>query len=269
MFAKRVAYTLAGALIAGGLVSSAQAAWMDPTGGWQYDYEASSNALPAAGDGWTTGGYQTGTPSGNAYTGIVTDSQTSELAWERGQEQTGSTTRKWENTTGAALVGGIDDKVTIDLRIRIASIDQDNPTGLVTALYFQRKTSSTTKDYYLGLGPDTVQYYNGSGATTVSSSVMGTGWHNLRLLVDTAANTMDVYFDGLGVPYIASAGLNDGSAAGMLGVYQYTNFSGKAEIAYLKITNGELASVVPEPASLSLLALGASSLLIRRRRSIA
>lgn len=262
MYAKHVIGMLAGALIAGGIDSTTQAAWINPPGGWQLDYTAADNVLPDA-DGFSATNYQTSNPVGAAYSGLVVDGVTSETALIMNNEPAGAAYRVWQSTSGAAAGSGTD-LITVDFRFRITDTAQPDSGEQLYVLIERPVTGSTSAYYYAAFTRDRAGLTGDNVATAI-----GNDWHDVRMLIDVANNSSELYLDGAGTPTATQAGLVEG------GQYNLTYFGqaggsvkGQVELAYLRMTNSELAQV-PEPASLGLLVLGGGAMLMKRRRQIA
>jgi hypothetical protein len=249
-----LAFTLAG--------STAQAAWMAPSGGWQLNYEASGGDLPeAASPAWTNSGYQSGNSGADNYVTILADGVTSEQALYLGNTATSG--QKWPiyDLTSGAGAGTASDKITLDFRFRLIDV----PAGWQWGLAVNRPAAGGDRSYLFDFG--TTGILNGNTFSFHGVS-LGNDWHDARVLIDVAANTADLYLDGSATAEYSitgtftSGGTNNdvwfGDGQGAV--------EGKVHLSYLRLTNNELASVVPEPASLGLLALGGATMLMRRRR---
>jgi len=124
---------------------------------------------------------------------------------------------------------------------------------------------SGSQQWLLGIG-------NGSIASLSSfgegfSVTLDDAFHTLRFVVsDEAAGKLSVYVDGNTTPAYSFTGSTSGSNQLVFGDTTGGNVSGSIQYDYITWTNdGAFAPAVPEPASLSLLAIGGSALLARRR----
>jgi hypothetical protein len=261
MKAKILICSVVGGMTLAGAVSTAQAAWLAPTGGWQVDYQASSgntpyNATPA----WGGSGYQDTNPVGAFYSTVVTDGEQTLLL-----DNTTIGGPMYKLNTGAGA-GSYSDNVTLDFRFRLLdgisteqqwafSVDRPGDVGNTTTHSFNLSFRRTEV-------LDALTY-------TAFPVNLGTNWHNARFLIDVAANTANLYLDDSSTPMATVTGTI------YPGLYNQTWFGdgmgqvlGKAEVSYFRWTNNEFAAV-PEPASMGLLTLGGSLLMMKRRRGVA
>ena len=263
MSAKHMLCSVASGLIIAGAVSTAQAAWVAPSGGWQLNYEASSGLTPdVASPAWTTT-YQTSAPGTDNYMGIVTDSESGEQTLElRNTATSGGDIWPWTHLDSGAGVGTASDKITVDFRFRLVGSQADPKWGI--GIRRPSSISGKYNDYLLNFSTNFVQ--NGNTFAYQGTGI-GETWHDARLHIDVAANTANLYLDG---DTVATYSITGTQAPGALNQVWFGdgqgNVQGVAEVSYLRITNNELASLVPEPASMGLLFMGGSSLLLSRRR---
>jgi hypothetical protein len=264
MNAMHVVGYVVGGLTLVGAASTTQAAWMAPIGGWQLAYEASSGNRPdQATPAWTIGGgYQSTNSAGDNYSAIVTDSVTSEQTLYLGNT---SASDKWPtySLSSGNAAGMSSDKITLDFRFRLVDAAQGNYQW---ALAVDRPSAgSGSNSFLLNFGLGHVQNGNTGDYQGVT---LGTDWHDARLLIDAATDTANLYLDGDSTPTFTVTGTN--TAAGTANDVWFGDGQGsvlgKAEVSYIRLTNNEFASVVPEPASIGLLALGGSLFMMKRRR---
>lgn len=271
MNAKHMIFCVAAGLALTGAVSTANAAWLAPSGGWQENYQASGGVTPdAATPAWTnSGGYQSGDSTADNYSAVVTDSITSEQTLYLGNTAaSGNRFPRYILTTSGVGAGAYSDKVTLAFRFRLVdgtspeqqwafAVDRPGDAAVIpTTTHSVNLTFRTNK---IQDGNTNIQY----------DAALGTDWHDARLLFDVAANTASLYLDGSPTAAITVTGTV------YSGLYNDTWFGdgmgqvlGKAEVSYFRWTNNELAAV-PEPASMGLLALGGSLLMMKRRRKVA
>jgi hypothetical protein len=275
MKAKQVTYLLAGALTLVGVGSTVQAAWIDPSGGWQVDYKASSGKLPndvTTSPKWNMAYYQTTNSSAQAYTAIQNDSVTGEKAVFLGNDGTTSSGAARNdvsnyNLGSGAGAGTTTDKITMDFRFRL--LDDSQPDDKAQLQFIVLRPTGTTGQrqlYLLNFAEDGVSYLDASSTYSHTAASIGTGWHDARWLIDVATQTSRLYLDGSATPLFDFSGYIQPYAGNLI---QFGKGSGlvlgEANVSYVRFTNNELAAV-PEPASLGLLALGGSAILLKRRR---
>ncbi|MCC7351672.1 MAG: PEP-CTERM sorting domain-containing protein [Phycisphaerales bacterium] len=265
MNAKVLICSVVGGMALAGAVSTVQAAWMAPSGGWQVNYEASSGVTPDDPSvGFTNVAYQHSDPNSGWYSAVVTDSITSEKTLLLDNSTSGGPNYKMTSSPGAGTYG---DKVTLDFRFRL-------PDSTLTTAGWGFAVNrpgdvgnTTTHSFALNFGLGYVEDSNRTDPGRLTTVAIGTGWHDARFLVDVAANTGKLYLDGSSTAAVSISGTVYG------GLYNFVWFGdaqsdvvlGKAEVSNFRWTNSELAAV-PEPVSMGLLALGGSMLLMRRRR---
>lgn len=271
MNAKRVVYCVTASLALTGAVSTANAAWLAPSGGWQLNYQASSGVTPDDGSvGFTNVSYQHANPAGAWYSAVVTDSITSEKTLLLDNSVSGGPQYKMTSSPGAGTYG---DKVTLDFRFRLPdstltaagwgfAVDRPGDVG-----------NTTTHSFALNFGLGYVEDSNKSTTdpSRLTSVALGTGWHDGRLLVDVTGNTASLYLDGSST---ATATITGTVYPGLyndtwFGDGQSDVVKGRAEVSYFRWTNNEFASVVPEPASLGLVIVSGAMLMMKRRRRTA
>lgn len=264
MNAKVLICSVVGGMALAGAVSTVQAAWMAPSGGWQVDYQVSSGVTPDDGSvGFANVAYQHSDPNSGWYSAVITDSITSEQTLLMDNSVSGGPGYTMSIAPGS---GAATDKITLDFRFRLPDSNLqyggwgfgvDRPNG-----------SGGTHSFALNFGLNYVQDSN--SYTNAATPNLGTNWHDARFLIDVAANTANLYLDGGSIPTATITGTVYSGVYNSLwfGDRQSDWVKGKAHVSYLRLTNNEMASVaVPEPTSMGLLALGGSLLLMNRRRS--
>ena len=172
-------------------------------------------------------------------------------------------------------------------RQRIISKDSDGlGSGIAINMNYYPAYGAPPANYPFVGGPVLeISQLNGLGnspAVPVSASIIGS-WHHMAVVFDATAGTLTVYIDGVdnatpaafgsltGVsPVVNATGENFfiGSRRGMAGSDgQY--FVGSLDDIRLynnALTQSQVVALIPEPASLSLLALGAAAVVRRSRK---
>ena len=178
-------------------------------------------------------------------------------------------------TPGSGVAGGLDFLVQFWMKTSSNSAD-------MRMIYFAQTTPHTPHNWQIAMGSGTVNILSNDGNwdTVSSTGTVNDGeWHHIVYTNDGAANT--IYIDGVfnnsapagrirsnyGAGYPFDFGKQSGGAPSYIGLLDEVRVSG--------VTPGEafpdpmglyLNSLVPEPASLTVLGLGALGLIARKRK---
>jgi len=256
---------IAGTMAAGILGSTAHAAWMAPSGGWDVSYDASSGNRPdLASPAWTIGGYQFVNSGSAGYMTVQNDSITNEKTLFMDQNN------GYIELSNSGGDGTKDDLITLDFRFRLLdgaqADDQDQLTMNVTRPRPDLVTGRVL--YFVNFAENEVFYYDGNTPTaSYKPASIGTSWHDVRMLIDVPNNAAELYLDGASTPLFSFSGwASTYPTNSVLFGDNSGGVQGQAELSYLHLANSELAAV-PEPATIGLLAAGGSMLLLKRRRT--
>lgn len=108
-----------------------------------------------------------------------------------------------------------------------------------------------------------IQARNGGSSAVIAAGLVtaGTVYH-VQIVADLGLDTYDVFIDG--TQYADDFGFRNGLAVKDLDVLKIYGWGGVTSDDYVAVDNIEMTTVVPEPATLALLGLGA--LVLRRKR---
>lgn len=254
-----------GLVVVAGFSMSASGAWVDPVGGWQINYEASSEVLPdATSPAWVNDKYTGGAAQ------IVDDvnDEVSGTTERTMRLDNNSQDRRFYIEDPYVPAASGTDLLTLDLRFRLVDTAQSGNQAQLRFIVIHPTGVSDQRNLYLiDLAFDQINYSIPSGANSgVEASLQPSDdWHDLRWHIDVASNVASVYLDGSATPLFSHAGVTIGGAGSIVEFGDNSgSIQGIANLSYLRITNQELAAV-PEPAGLGLLA--ASGLMLLRRRT--
>jgi hypothetical protein len=111
-----------------------------------------------------------------------------------------------------------------------------------------------------------------TGNTLVQASAITAGWHNVELYSNMFTQTVSVAFDGVvvgqNIPFYNAGGPipNVGSVADGAGPVSFFEMVSAGPDQQVELDNIDLYQVTPEPATMSLLALGGIALIKRSRK---
>ncbi|HEX7010678.1 MAG TPA: hypothetical protein VF184_11895 [Phycisphaeraceae bacterium] len=251
-----------------GLAATTHAAWLAPTNGWDFEYEATSGQRPneLATDPWTRSGYDNNTSR------LETDAvdPTRDVLYLYNFPTNASFSGYFSLTSGAGAGDG-SGLLTIDVEFRIRAGSgtipgDDQPQW---ALWLRRDD----RQYVVRFARDRIivnhTAENEEGVEEINFIPvlvdLGTTWHTVRLLVDSNQQLASVYLDGSNVAL--ASGFNGHASPGNNNVAFGDGTSavaGAVNFTFLRIANGELAAV-PEPAAMTVMFGGALALAARRR----
>ncbi len=185
-------------------------------------------------------------------------------------------------TTNPAVVVGASETATLFLRLRKDTSDWDNASDFYIGLA-ESPSATAAADLNFALHLDNggaMKLSNGAAEDDLGQSLLQDGtWQNFWFVIDNAANTYSVYYttgtdgataaDLLGTADLAfaTATADDLNAFAIATTVNRNNDPLLVDDMYIDTTGANLGNPIPEPATMSLLALGGLAVLRRRRRA--
>jgi hypothetical protein len=240
-----------------GCVYSAMADWVDPTNGWEAQYNASAGYLP---DSTST------VPTWSVYQYTSTTAQmvdNAELGHTVLALDNTSTVDKWAHyrVSSGYGSGSSTDKITLDMKVQLV---EDIADGQFQLIFVRYLNETEVQSWFFNLST--------TGITTSigkASADIGLGWNTYRILVDVENGTASLYLNESSTPLAENISRSVSTATGNVPRIQFGDGSsgiiGEANVDYIKWTNSEFAPV-PEPFTLAILSAGGILVTAVRRK---
>jgi hypothetical protein len=186
-------------------VGMAGAAWQDPDGGWDHEYEAdSTRLLPAAFDGsWLASwiGFANHPELGTTSAAIVEDGAEGGVLEmvNRGRGDAMNSHFRMEDAPGS---GTPEDKVVLDFRFRLTDDSQpeDKEQFMVSVKRPWPDDQGGSFSFVVGFASNAVIFYDGQNRSAVDADIGTASYHDARLRVDVKEGEAALYLDGSDEP---------------------------------------------------------------------
>lgn len=242
--------------------SPALAAWQNPTNGWDYDWTAAPGHTPSDANAAMVSNYNPGDPPATDIAFLTTDPTTNEDVLSLVQSAAGTKLIAMTSDVGAGGANnGASDLVTVDFRVRFLNDGQANAQERFAVTVIR-----DGKAYLARMSKVRIKDFSGGALQISNPPLFGEDFHDIRMTIDVAQDVFKVYLDGSDTPAFTSSGLTTALANQIQFGDGSGGINGSVNVSHLRFTNSELADVVPEPASLSLLFAGAVTMFVRQRR---
>jgi len=216
------------------LSGAADAAWPDPTAGWEGQYSASSGLPTAAKPAWTNGGMVGSIDA-------VGDGGNPTLKMDMGASSSGGI--YYGPGSGTAS-----DRVTIDFRLNTTDAAPASDVMQFHLRVYRPLAKGGGQMWTYQFSKDTIKLEGNNDFVARFDE----GWHDWRITIDAATRESKVYLDGSSEALIGHSGKRY-SATKVRNRLEFGRNNegvlGETRLSYLRWTNSEI--VVPEPASLS------------------